>query len=422
MIDQDTIEIEIPFIRQYIKQVLASDKRYIDLWGGRGRGGSHFATQLALLYITSPAYFRGYFVRRTKTDIRDSLFKDFKDRVEESEGVTLDDFYINEQAMHVVYLPTGNEIISKGVVGEGKRTAKMKSLAGATHVFIEEADELTEDEFNQLDLSLRSTKTRSLRVVRIFNPPFYRHWIWRDYVLNDSEVPGYFTATVRPDADVCSVFGTYKTNIANINDSSIALFESFKEQNEEYYYTVIKGLISEGARGRIYKGWKGISLEEYNQLPYPEIYGLDFGYSEDPVALVGVKMHNKKLWFRKLIYQVGLTNGLLAEKMTALGIDYHSDIIADCAEPKSIGELRLLGFGRVLSCVKGPDSINYGINQLKGDEVHFVHDKDIEMEYAEYKWHIGSDKVPTNVPIDKHNHIMDALRYARMHKNRLGND
>lgn len=63
--------------------VFSTDKRYIDIWGGRGRGGSHFGTDYFLFMITQPRYFRGYFVRQVYADIRDSLFRDFKDRIED---------------------------------------------------------------------------------------------------------------------------------------------------------------------------------------------------------------------------------------------------------------------------------------------------------------------------------------------------
>ena len=122
------------------KDVFNTDKRYIDILGGRGRGGSHFATEYALYLITRKEYFRGYFVRQVFSDIRDSLFRDFKDRIDENETINIGDFLIQENSMRITYIPNGNMIISKGVAKDGSRTAKMKSLAGATHVFIEESD------------------------------------------------------------------------------------------------------------------------------------------------------------------------------------------------------------------------------------------------------------------------------------------
>ena len=122
--------------------VFTTDKRIVDIVGGRGRGGSHFGTDYFLFLLTKPAYFRGYFIRKMFNDIKTSLFQDIKDRIDENPDLRREDFYINDNNYSLRYIPTGNMIISKGVTGNKGRTAKMKSLAGATHVLIEEADEL----------------------------------------------------------------------------------------------------------------------------------------------------------------------------------------------------------------------------------------------------------------------------------------
>lgn len=121
--------------------VFTTDKRIIDIRGGRGRGGSHFGTDYFLFLLTQPQYFRGYFIRKTLKDIKTSLFQDIKDRIYENPGIDINDFHINENNYSLLYKPTGNMIISKGITGSKGRTAKMKSLSGATHVLIEEADQ-----------------------------------------------------------------------------------------------------------------------------------------------------------------------------------------------------------------------------------------------------------------------------------------
>ena len=188
--------------------VFNTDKRYIDIWGGRGRGGSHFGTDYFLNLITQPKYFRGYFVRQVLSDVRDSLFRDFKDRIEENKSINIDDFQIRDNDMRITYLPTGNTILAKGVSKDGSRTAKMKSLAGATHVLIEECDEIGESDFDQLDLSLRTVKADKVQIIRVFNPPSKRHWIWRDYNLIESDIEGFFRAIPKATSAVLSVWST----------------------------------------------------------------------------------------------------------------------------------------------------------------------------------------------------------------------
>lgn len=406
------IEIQWKF-NPIFKDVFTTDARIIDICGGRGRGGSHFGTDYFLFLIMQPEYFRGYFMREVYGDIRGSLWQDFKDRIDEKDDMLdPDDFVLNESKMSVLYKPTGNMILSKGFKkSSGKASAKLKSIAGATHVLIEECDEVEEDEFDKLNDSFRTTKTEKIQIIRLYNPPSKNHWLIKNnYNLVESEYPGYFIMTPKAIPGFLSIHSTYLSNLKNINKTSQINYESYKVTKPEYYYTQIKGLVSEGAKGRIYNGWKPISVQEFNQLPYESYFGLDYGYSEDPNALLEVKVHNNKRWIRKLLYENGLTNPLIAEKIKALGIDIRRPIYADSSEQKSNRELRDLRLN-VIDALKGPDSVLAGIKHIQGLEVYYVEDKELALEYQEYKWALDQDKNPTDTPVDKHNHLLDAFRY-----------
>lgn len=382
--------------------------RYIDLWGGRGRGGSFTGTQYYLHLITQPEYFRGYLMREIAGDVRESLWRDFKDRIEEAD--LLDQFSINETAMSAVYLPTGNMVLSKGFKkSSGNRTAKLKSLAGATHVLIEEAEEIAKFDFNQLDDTLRTKKVENIQIIRIFNPPSKNHWFWDKYNLIPCEEPkDYYRAVPKQDPSLLSIFSTYYDNIGNIHESSIQSWESYKETDPEYYYTIIRGLISEGVRGRIYKHFQHIKTMPNE---YPKFYGLDWGWN-DPVALVECENHNKKIWVNELIYQSGITNEELSNKMKDLGISRTAPIYADSAEPKDIEQMKRLGWN-VKASVKGADSVRNGIKFLQQMEV-FVTENSLNLwkESEKYRWRLDQYKKPTDEPEDKDNHLMDAIRYA----------
>lgn len=405
--------------------VFTTEKRYIDVWGGRGRGGSHFGTDYFLSLITQPNYFRGYFIRQVLADVRDSLFRDFKDRIEDNPSLDINNFHIQDNSMRITYIPTGNTILAKGVSKDGSRTAKMKSLAGATHVLIEECDELGESDFDQLDLSLRTIKAERVQIVRIFNPPSKRHWIWRDYNLVESNIENFYSAVPKTTSDVLSIWSTYKNNLSNIQQSTISKFESFKKSNPEYYYNQVRGLISEGAKGRIFSGWKPISDEEYNNLDLPKVYALDFGYSEDPNALVEIKYSNQHRYLKELLYETGLDNLALAERLYALGLRKTDLIIADTGGG---GDLRIAEIRRgwkeyphlkfnIIAALKGPGSIKFGINKIKSSVTYMTESsKNGWNEYQEYKWLLDADKLPTDTPEDKNNHLMDAYRYAELAK------
>jgi phage terminase large subunit len=175
---------------------------------------------------------------------------------------------------------------------------------------------------------------------------------------------------------------------------------------------MIEGLVSEGARGRIFKNWKVISDEEYEKLEYPVFNGLDFGFSNDPTALIEIKEHNNKIYLRELIYETGLTNQRISARMKREGVSKNTIIYGDAAEPKSIEEIKLEGWN-IESSVKGQDSVKAGIDMLLDKEVYYTESSvNIANEVQEYIWLLNREKEPTNEPIDQFNHAMDAVRGA----------
>lgn len=408
------------------RAVFTTSCRYIDIWGGRAGGRSFFGTEYFLFLITQPQYFRGCFLRNVAADIRESLFQDFKDRIDES-NFEEEDFEINESKMSITYKLTGNSIISKGFKKSSyNRSAKLKSLAGLTHVLIEEADENTEADVNKLDDSIRTDKIENIQIIFLHNAPSKNHWITkRFYNLNltgildkqGNPIP-YYRATPKQNPDVLSIFSTYKNNEKNLNEKTIRKYEEYGREgspfyNPEHYYVDVCGFIPEGARGRIYPGWFHITKALWDELPFPVYYGLDFGYSNDPVALVAIKSHNNRNFYHELIYETELTNPMLYKRMRALGVPLDAEIFADEHEPKSIQELNDLGYKKMKAAAGGPGSINFGINVLKGME-NFVTEesKNLWYENEEYKWMMDADGEPTDKPMDKNNHLKDASRYG----------
>lgn len=140
-------------------------------------------------------------------------------------------------------------------------------------------------------------------------------------------------------------------------------------------------------------------------------YGLDFGFTNDPTALVHCVIAHGELWTDLEIYDVGLTNPMIAEKAREAGITKANQIIADSAEPKSIEELRNAGLW-IIPTVKGKDSIMVGIDILHRYKWNVTR-RSIGLieELQSYKWKKDRDGKKTNIPIDKYNHAIDATRY-----------
>lgn len=144
--------------------------------------------------------------------------------------------------------------------------------------------------------------------------------------------------------------------------------------------------------------------------------GLDFGFSNDPSALEHVVLAHGDLWVDEEIYETGLTNPDIAKRCEELGITRGEMIVADCAEPKSIQELKNLHLW-VVASTKGADSIKNGIDILKRYRIHITrHSRGIIDNMEHYKWKVDREGKATNQPIDAFNHGIDAIRYVALNK------
>lgn len=376
--------------------------------GGRSAGRSYVASQFALSKLIAPDYFRCAIMRFILGDVRNSIYREIEDRIEEQEieAVEKKDLFFKHNK---------NTINGLGFrKSSGDQKAKLKSLANFNYIIIEEADEVSEEDFLQLDDSLRTVKG-DIKVIMMLNPPNKDHWIIKRWFnLLETDVDGFYIPQLKQseESNTCFIHTTYENNRSNLNETTIANFERYKETNPDHYYNMIKGLVSEGARGRILKNTKPTSPKEYEELDYSETYGLDFGFSNDPTSLTGIKKHNQNLYLRELIYKTGLTNQMISREMENAGLDRSTAIIyADSAEPKSIEELRILGWN-VIPAEKGQGSVNAGLSMLQDYNIHYTEDsKNIETEIQNYVWALDRDKNPTNKPVDAYNHCIDGVRY-----------
>lgn len=152
---------------------------------------------------------------------------------------------------------------------------------------------------------------------------------------------------------------------------------------------------------------------EYEEEPdIAPIYGLDFGFSNDPTGLIQVKIHKQDMYLRELLYRKGLTTPDLDEAMSIL-IPKSSRTSADSADPRTIADLKKRGWHNITPSIKGPDSIVNGINWMKGFKLH-VHKNshNLKNELLNYQWLMYGGKA-TNTAIDSHNHLIDAIRYTK---------
>jgi len=142
------------------------------------------------------------------------------------------------------------------------------------------------------------------------------------------------------------------------------------------------------------------------------IYGMDFGFSNDPTAIIEVKIVKDCMYLRELLYKKGLTTPELDENMKHI-LPKYARISADSSDQRTIADLKQKGWNNIVPSVKGKDSIINGINWVKGFKI-FIHrdSHNLKNELLNYQWIMYGGKA-TNIPIDNMNHAIDAIRYTK---------
>ena len=360
--------------------------------GGAGSGKSFGASQKMLLKAMNNKR-RVLVIRKIANTLKASIWQLFMDLLRDS-GY-LDYCRINRSDFEIE-LPNGSIFLFKGL----DDPEKIKSITGITDIIIEEATEITLEDFTQLNLRLRPRNVDNPQIYLMFNPISKRNWVYE-----------YFFASEPPEN--CLIINTtYKDNKFLTKEYCDEL-ENLQYRNPAYYriYTLGEFATLDKLVFPIYTT-KLISDEEIKSLP--RWTGLDFGYVNDPSAIVSGYIDEKL----KIIYvtseyvKKGMLNDEIADKIIALGLS-KDKIYGDSAEPKSIEEIKRRGVN-IEATVKGKDSIIHGIQWIQQYEL--VVDercpKVIE-ELENYTW--KKDKKTEeyiNEPIDGFNHTIDAIRYG----------
>ena len=204
--------------------------------------------------------------------------------------------------------------------------------------------------------------------------------------------------------DVEFLILTYLDNEA-LSEEIVGEIERRKD-NKQWWRVYGEGLLGESDE-RVFTGWQIIDSVPHEARLVR--YGLDFGYTNDPTAIIAIYEYNGGYILDEVAYQKGLTNKQIADILQ--NVD-KALVIADSAEPKSIDELKLYGIN-VLGATKGRDSVNQGIQYVKDQRISITKRSVFTIkEYRNYLWDKDKDERVLNVPIDLWNHAMDAIRYG----------
>ena len=400
----------------YIKEKIG--KGYNAYWNFKGRyrvvkgsRASKKSKTTALWYIVNMAKYPGantLVVRKTFRTIKDSCFTELKWAIA---TLGIEQFWhIKESPLEMTYLPTGQKIYFRGLDDPLKITSITVDVGALCWLWVEEAYEImNESDFDMLNESIRGRVPQGLfkQTTLTFNPWNDRHWIKSRFF-------------DKPSSDVFTLTTNYRIN-EWLDNADLELFEDMKKRNPRRYQ--VAGLGNWGVvEGLIYENYEEKEFKLEDLIGHTEfVYGLDFGYTNDPTALFcgAVDSHNMVLYVFDELYKTNLTNKKIYNELRSMGYD-KKRIIADSAEPKSIDELKECGAWDIEKSRKGKDSVNSGIQHIQNYKI-IVHPRCVNFltEISNYTWDTNKTGKKLNTPTDNMNHLMDAMRYA-MEKYSLG--
>lgn len=426
-----TLKIKEAYNRIYLPAIIG--RGYKLFWNFRGRyrvckgsRASKKSKTTALWFIYHMMKHNGantLVVRKTYRTLKDSCFTELKWAVKRLGVEHLWQF--KESPLEATYLPTGQKIYFRGLDDPLKVTSITVNVGVLCWMWIEEAYEvMKEEDFDMLDESIRGECPEGLwkQITLTFNPWNERHWMknrfFDELTGQDADGRPIYKERKNPISDDGEILAITTNYLVNewLDKADLAVFERMKLNNPRRY--AVAGLGNWGiAEGLIFENWKeeSFKLEEIRKK-HPDLkaaFGLDFGYTNDPSALFCgfVSVADKKLYVWDEMYKTGLSNQKIFQEVKTMGYSKEK-ITADCAEPKSIDELK--GYGlRVSAAVKGRDSINNGIQWIQELEI-IIHPRCVNFitEINNYTWLKDKFNKPLNQPIDEFNHLMDAMRYA----------
>ena len=383
-------------------------KRYRVVKGGKA---SKKSSTTALWYIVHMMKYPNanlLVVRQVGRTHRDSTFAQLRWAIDRLQVSHL--WRASREPLELQYLPTGQRILFRGFDNVEKLASTTVERGQICWVWIEEAFEIArEADFDKLDLSVPRGQIASplfKQTTITFNPWDENHWLKKRFF--DT-----------PRTDTFAITTNYLCN-EFLDDTDRALYEEMRSRRPRQY--AVAGLGEWGrAEGLIFENWT-VTAFDRNSLRgegYRHVFGLDYGYTNDPTAFIAAAETEEDgeriLYIYDEHYARRMLNSDIATMLQRKG--YAKERIrADSAEPKSNEDLRRLGITRLCAAEKGAHSVNAGIARLQEYRIR-VHPDCVHTaaELAAYAWEPmpgGGSGTFSNRPRDSENHLMDALRYA----------
>lgn len=401
------------------------------IYGGR-ESSKTFTTSLALVDATVNFNHRVLYTRYTMKSADKSIIPAFNNRV----GLLGYSDYMHTTLNSVECKHNRGRVDFSGIkTSSGNQTAALKSLEDYSILIIDEAEEWQSyEEYEKIELSIRSKDVQPVSVI-VMNPCDESHFVYQEFFLPHG-IPNEFSGIVGKTLYIHSTYlDLGKKYVAKKNWDKFESARIVYENVEKVPYSERKDGCSkkdlkthEFYKYKVLGHWKTKKdnlciehWEEFKDFPEEEpdytLFGLDFGTSPDPNALIETRVYGNDVYFKEHLYKTDLFNEQLAEIIKeAIGEEREGEIyvVADSAAKQNIKELQKLGIF-IIKCKKGAGSIEGGLQKLRSMNI-FVHEKSYNFKHELNNYHyilkvnlLGEMKIE---PIDKDNHLIDAARYT----------
>ncbi|MCD6476579.1 MAG: PBSX family phage terminase large subunit [Candidatus Aenigmarchaeota archaeon] len=352
--------------------------RIVILLGGAGSSKSYSIAQYLILKAYSENNRRFLITRKTLPSLRLTCLKLILQLLEEYQLP----YEINRSEL-IITTPTNSELIFKSI----DQPEKIKS-SEFNYIWIEEATEITLEDFRQLNLRLRRQPKGINQMFLSFNPIDENHWL-KTELIDKLENVVYHKSN-------------YKDN-PFLSEEYIKQLEDLINQDKNYYriYTLGEWGVLENI---IYQNWE--TVDSFPESVDEIIYGLDFGYNNE-TALVKIGIKDDEFFLKEEIYETKLTNEDLIRRLESLKIK--ETIYADSAEPARIEEIYRAGF----DILPSEKSVKDGIDFIKRKKLYITKDSiNLIKEIRGYSYKKDKNGNVLEEPVKFRDHLMDAMRYA----------
>jgi phage terminase large subunit len=371
---QETIKATNVFYKAY-----RSDTRITCLQGGTRSSKTYSLCQLFIVKCLEETGKVFTICRKTLPALKGTAYRDILNILKELELYN----EANHNKSELSYMLNGNLLEFISVDQPVKIRGRKRN-----YLWLNEANEFNYEDWQQL--ILRTTE----KIYLDYNPSDPYSWIYEKVITRN---------------DCTFLKSTYLAN-PFLDKDTIAEIERLKDLDPEYWRVYGLGEIG-SISTQIFRQFNLVDDVQGRLIGY----GLDFGFTNSPTALVEVRQLDDSLYIRELLYEKRLTNTDLANKMKELGVDRTIEIVGDSAEPKSIEEIYRQGFN--IKPAKKGAGIHLGIDIMRRYKLNITKDSlNAIKEFRSYKWATDKNGDVLNAPVKVNDHLIDAVRYLCLNK------